>query len=133
MTYQAMLAGVNGILYYSYYDETAYLPNNKPLWGMLKKLNQEIKTLNPALVSGGFQSLPLSTTSAKVGWWQSQNKGFLIIFSLTSRRSQTVTFPWNLPIQTIQPLFGTPPPPAPTTSFTVTLKPAEVRVYEVTF
>jgi hypothetical protein len=133
MTYQALLAGVNGILYYAYYDETAYLPNNKSLWGMVKKLNQEIRTLTPAPVSGGFQSLPIPATSAKVGWWQSQDKGFLVVLSLTSRRSQTVSFPWPMPIQRIKPLFGTPPPAAPAASFTVTLKPVDVYVYEVIF
>jgi hypothetical protein len=133
MTYQALLAGVNGILYYAYYDETAYLPSNKPLWGMVKKLNQEIKTLTPAPVSGGFQSLPIPATSAKVGWWQSQDKGFLVVLSLTSRRSQTVSFPLPTPIQSIKPLFSTPPPPVPAASLTVALKPAEVYVYEVTF
>jgi len=52
MTYQALVAGVNGILYYTFYDETSYLPDQPELWKSAIDLGKQIKQLEPILISG---------------------------------------------------------------------------------
>jgi hypothetical protein len=133
MTYQAFLAAVNGILYYTYYDETWHLSQNKSLWPMMKTLAQETKTLTPYLTSRQPRTLSLATPLVKAGLWRSQQTGLLIALSLTSQRPQRVTVPLGAKIQSLTPLFGTPLPQATASSLALQLNPLDVQVFQINF
>ena len=58
MTYQAIAAGVKGIIYYTFFDGGNYLPTGSPpLWAELKALVPEVNVLAPALLSGQMTSV----------------------------------------------------------------------------
>lgn len=59
MTYQAVVAGVNGILYYAFYDASTFLPDNAPLFSRAKQLASEIGQLAQPLLAGKRTLLPL--------------------------------------------------------------------------
>jgi hypothetical protein len=52
MTWQAVAAGVNGILYYTYYDESTFVPDRPAIWGRVKRIRTDLETLEPVLVGG---------------------------------------------------------------------------------
>lgn len=50
MTYQALVHGAKGLLYYCYYD-TRVLPQYAEMWAGLKKIAGEVKTISPILLA----------------------------------------------------------------------------------
>jgi hypothetical protein len=50
MTYLALTHGAMGLIYYSYYDMHV-LPQYEEMWGWMKEIGAEVKTLSPALLS----------------------------------------------------------------------------------
>jgi hypothetical protein len=50
MTYLALVRGAKGIFYWCYYD-MRLLPQYKEMWGWMKKIGDEVKTLSPVLLS----------------------------------------------------------------------------------
>jgi hypothetical protein len=50
MTYLALTHGANGLIYYCYYD-LRVLPQYQEMWGWLKSIAAEVKTLSPVLLS----------------------------------------------------------------------------------
>lgn len=55
MTYQAVVAGANGILFYTFYDSGNYLPDAPELLEEGKRLIGELKQIEPYLVSGTWE------------------------------------------------------------------------------
>jgi hypothetical protein len=52
MTYQALVHGAKGLIYYSYYDMRV-LPQYAEMWAGMKKIGAEVKALSPILLSQG--------------------------------------------------------------------------------
>lgn len=50
MTYQALIEGANGLIWYAYDDIQFKVLDHPELWAMLKQLTREIKTLTPTLL-----------------------------------------------------------------------------------
>ena len=50
MTYLGLIHGAKGLIYYCYYD-LRVLPQYKEMWGWMKSIAAEVKTLSPALLS----------------------------------------------------------------------------------
>jgi hypothetical protein len=50
MTYLALTHGAKGLIYYCYYD-LRVLPQYQEMWGWLKSIAAEVKTLSPVLLS----------------------------------------------------------------------------------
>ena len=52
MTYQALLAGAKGIIYYTYHDEDWHLSSYPALWAGMKTLVPEIKAISSLVLNG---------------------------------------------------------------------------------
>jgi hypothetical protein len=50
MTYLGLIHGAKGLIYYCYYD-LRVLPQYREMWGWMKSIAAEVKTLTPALMS----------------------------------------------------------------------------------
>lgn len=57
MTYQALMAGVKGIIYYAYRSKEGDLNRNPALWQSLSAMSKEVALLSPVLLDGQRQEL----------------------------------------------------------------------------
>jgi hypothetical protein len=133
MTYQALLGGAKGILYYTYYDEAWYLPEHSELWEGLKTLNQELKSLSPWFLEGRYQPLKSTRPTLKGGVWVLKQRALLIVVNTSQREDfkEQVLNSWTQG-QNIEPLAHT----LPVHSFsgkklTLTIPAKTVQVYEI--
>ncbi|QLE40895.1 hypothetical protein FD723_10775 [Nostoc sp. C052] len=87
MTYQALLAGVRGILYYTYRDRSWYLPNHSQLWAEMKSIAQELKYLQPWLLDATLQRIELQAyPQVMTGIWQARGRKTLVVLNTTQKR-----------------------------------------------
>jgi hypothetical protein len=133
MTYQALLGGAKGILYYTYYDEALYLPEHAALWKELKALNQELKSLSPWFLEGRYQPLKFTQPTLKGGVWLLKQRALLIVVNTSQQEDfkEQVLNSWTQG-QNIEPLAHT----LPIQSFsgkklTLTIPAKTVQVYEI--
>ncbi len=54
MTYQALIEGANGLIWYTYDDKNFRVREHSELWEMMKRLVQEIKTIEPFLLDPAY-------------------------------------------------------------------------------
>lgn len=64
MTYQALVLGVKGLFYYTFFDETTNLNNYPDLWAEMGRTNREVESLKGFFLRG--QRTALSTGNAEV-------------------------------------------------------------------
>ena len=102
MTYQSLIAGVKGILYFTYYDGYWNFSEHPQLWQQMKQLVPEIKRLSPMLLEGNYQEVNLGENILS-GVWTLQNKGFAIIVNTDRDRSLAVSL--ALPTQSVRATF----------------------------
>ncbi len=133
MTYQALLGGAKGILYYTYYDESWYLPEHRALWLGLKALNQELKMLSPWLLEGRYQPLKFTKIALKGGTWSSNHRTLLVVVNTSQQEDfeEQVLHSWTQG-QAIKPLAHA----LPVRSFsgknlTLTIPAKTVQIYEI--
>jgi hypothetical protein len=107
MTYQAILGGAKGILYYTYYDEVWFLPDQTQLWQSLKSLNQEVRSLSSFFLDGTFQRLTIASENLKGGIWVNGKKSLWMVVNTSVEQSQQAIIQGKQ-IQIITPLFGSP-------------------------
>ncbi|WP_261665157.1 hypothetical protein [Deinococcus sp. Marseille-Q6407] len=98
MTYQALLAGAKGVVYYAYRATESDLDGEPFLWRGFQQLSQEVAQLSPLLLDG--ELLPLSheadITQAPLTAYlrgrdaSSQEQGYLIAVNTNRRQTQTV-------------------------------------------
>ena len=80
MTYQSLLAGVKGILFFAYDDAAKNQVRDNPLvWNKLKSLAPEINRLSPILINGTLTKLDTKNTELLAGQWEYENRFYLII------------------------------------------------------
>jgi hypothetical protein len=133
MTYQALLGGAKGILYYTYYDESWYLPEHPTLWKGLKALNQELKTRSPWFLDGRYQPLKFKNKALKGGVWSLNQRILLVVLNTSQQENFTeqVLGSW-LQGQSIQPLaYSLPAQWIPGQPLALTIPAKTVQVYEV--
>jgi hypothetical protein len=97
MTYQALVGGVRGIIYYTFSDGTNYLPDYADAWSELKSLVPEIRELTPALLNGKL-TRTRAANGVYAGIWIFENKVYIIAVNTLSRRVDGATI--NLPSET---------------------------------
>ena len=79
MTYLALLAGVKGILYYTYGDQGWVVTDHPEQWEAAKALVPEIKHLAPALLDGHFTLLSEGDNDIYAGQWEYQGKTYTVV------------------------------------------------------
>ena len=133
MTYLALLAGVKGIIYYTYADTGFNIPDNPELWAQMKTLPAEIRTLEPALLDGHLVKLETGLADAMAGAWTIGNHVVVCVVNASEKETRRVTV--TLPLAAkgeAKPMF--PGRPAGMTvgagKLSGMIGPLEVHVYE---
>jgi hypothetical protein len=142
MTYQALLAGAKGIVYYTFNDSDLVnnihrfrMEEHPDLWEKMKRIPSEIQTLHPALFQGTRFNLETALPrSVYAGGWILPDKLIVCIGNDSNNNPQKVTIP--LPVSTVGqpcPLFD-----SDLGNLTLknqqligTLKPMETLVFEI--
>lgn len=101
MTYQALVAGVKGIIYYTYYDRSWYLPDHPQLWEGLKSLVPEINTMTPFLLQGSWRKIDVNYQNVFGAIWVLNDKALVIITNASDKAINNLTIP--LPISVNNP------------------------------
>ncbi|MBM3474899.1 MAG: hypothetical protein FJX75_16680 [Armatimonadetes bacterium] len=101
MTYLALLAGVKGILYYTYGDQGWVVTDHPEQWEAAKALVPEINHLAPALLDGKFTLLSEGDNDIYAGKWEYQGKTYTIVVN-TAQEERTFGDVGKLgPIETV--------------------------------
>ena len=109
MTYQAIAAGVKGIIYYTFFDGGNSLPTGSPsLWAELKALVPEVNVLAPALLSGQMTRVLADASGDRfASYWVYENRVYVIVVntSPSSAKAYSLTMPAGT-VGPAQPLFS---------------------------
>ena len=101
MTYQALVAGAKGIVYYTYYDAGKwYLAENTDLWQEVQSLVPEIEKISPMLLTGKRQKVRTRNKNILSSIWKSKDQSLIIVINTSSDRPQEVSL--NLSANSIQ-------------------------------
>ena len=134
MTYQSILAGAKGIIYYTYHDEVWHLPSVKPeLWKKMKSLVPEIKTLSPFLLEGELKIIDTGVEKVIAGTWTYENQSLIIAVNRSQKRQEvSVTIPGNF--SQIKPQFDNDSDNLKLNDNYLSgfLKPLDVKIYQAT-
>jgi hypothetical protein len=103
MTYQSSIAGVKGIVYFTYYDGYWNFSEHPKLWQQMQSLVPEIKQLSPMLLEGNYQEINLGSKNVLSGVWTLQNRGFVILVNTDRDRSQEISL--ALPTESVRATF----------------------------
>lgn len=131
MTYQAVVAGVKGVVYYSYRSGGNRVTDDGPLWQETRNLAAEMRVLSPTLLSAGRRELTPDTAGQPVRAVQFSGAGgsYLLVVN-TTPRSQPLRL--DLPrVRSLRPLFGTATPDFGRGQLGGTLEALGVQVFEV--
>jgi len=79
MTYLALLAGVKGIIYYTYGDQGWVVTEHPEQWEAAKALVPEVKRLAPALLDGTFTLLREGEDGLYAGKWEHAGRTYTIV------------------------------------------------------
>ncbi|KQQ97822.1 hypothetical protein ASF71_14465 [Deinococcus sp. Leaf326] len=131
MTYQAVVAGVKGVVYYSYRSGGNRVTDDGPLWQETRNLAAEMRVLSPTLLSAGRRELTPDTAGQPVRAVQFSGAGgsYLLVVN-TTPRPQPLRL--DLPrVRSLRPLFGTATPDFGRGQLGGTLEALGVQVFEV--
>lgn len=133
MTYQALLAGAKGIIYYAYNDENWYLPTHQHFWESLKSLVPEIQSISPMLLDADFTTIDTGIENIVAGVWTQKNQVLTIVINTSYKNYTEVSI--NLPIYKLSKVKSLLPINFSSLSFqngklSGVIKPLEVYVYE---
>jgi hypothetical protein len=134
MTYQSLLAGVKGILFFAYDDggENQIHANGK-LWDLLKSVAPELNKLSPVLIDGTLTKLNTKNEQLLAGQWKYQNSLYVIV----ANTSQTKTIATSMTIPLKQGLVKTLFPGRPSGmslrngTLRGSVKPEDVHIYQI--
>lgn len=85
MTYLALLAGVKGLVYYTYYDGGFNLPNSPELHQACKDLPGEIKDLIPMILDGQFTMHQETKGGIYAGSWNMNAKRITVVINASDK------------------------------------------------
>jgi hypothetical protein len=132
MTYQTLLAGAKGIIYYTYFDDSWRLWEHPDLWNNLKDLVPEINAISPILLDGHLREIELGE-NVSAGIWVSKNQGLAVIVNTSYDKTAKVKIPLPHGFTKAQQLFSTPRASAIVKSgkLSDSVKPLEVQLYSL--
>ena len=90
MTYQALLAGVKGIIFYTYYDSENQITEKQNLWNAVKSMAVEIKKLSPIFLNGKLIKFNTGVPDLLAGTWRYQEHLYVMVIN-TSYDTKTVS------------------------------------------
>ena len=93
MTYQALLAGTDGIIYYTFLDINWYMPDHPTTWTSLVSVVKELNDLMPFWLSGQHRQINTNTASVIAGLWTVDNQQLLVLVNIGENDQEV-----NLPI-----------------------------------
>lgn len=95
MTYQALLAGVKGILFYTYQDSENYIKEKSDVWNQVKSIVPEIQKINPVLQKGILTKIDTKVNDLLAGQWKLKNDIYLVLIntSFTETKQASITVP----------------------------------------
>ncbi len=133
MTYQALMAGAKGIIYYTFYDTDWKLSENPDLWDGMKTLVPEIEQLTPALLDGSFTSFLTGVQHIFGGLWTYNNDAYVVLLN-TSDIAKDISV--TLPVEgtgSAEALFENRPSGLiyEAGNLTGTIQPKDVHVYKL--
>lgn len=134
MTYQALLSGVNGILFYTYEDRENRIKEHPDVWNRLKLIRAEINKMSPVLLLGTVRKLNTKWNDVLANLWTYRNIIYVVIIntSQTETRQVSLLFPFQTN-KISQPLF----PELPSGmifqngTFSGLIQPGDVHVYQL--
>ena len=87
MTYQALLAGVRGIIYYAYQDFHTDVRAHPDVWQATVALGQEIRRLGAVILNG--VRLPMTTDGGyvRMGGWIYRGDAYVVILNTSHTRT----------------------------------------------
>ena len=85
MTYQALLAKVDGILFYTFFDEVTDLSEQPEVWKELLVIQKQLTFLDPWIRSGRFNQLLSPDQDIIGGRWEIDNQAVYIIVNLSAK------------------------------------------------
>jgi hypothetical protein len=129
ITYQALITGVDGILYYTYFDEAWNIEDHPDMWQGLIEVAAEVRELTPVVLNGELTSIPSGNTSLLLGQWQYENKRYLVVINWTEDTLNNITLP--ITAKTLTPMFPDRPAGFSLQNNTLTgsIGPTQVDVY----
>lgn len=100
MTFGALVARMNGILYYSFFTEGGYLPNQTALWAEAQKLGENINTLQEPILYGTFSRYDAGngskdgTARIHAAFWKYKNVTYVLVLNTaTSDKKASIPLP----------------------------------------
>ena len=108
MTYQALLGGAKGIIYYAYHDQLWHLSSHPALWAGMKTLVPEIKAISSLVLNGQLNKIDVGVEKVIAGMWREGNQSLIVIINRSyKRRGVSITIPGNF--SQIKPIFDNRP------------------------
>jgi hypothetical protein len=108
MTYQALLGGAKGIIYYTYHDEIWHLSSYPALWAGMKTLVPEIKAISSLVLNGQLNKIDVGVEKVIAGMWREGNQSLIVIINGSyERRGVSIAIPGNF--SQIKPIFDNRP------------------------
>ncbi|MBD2387483.1 hypothetical protein [Cylindrospermum sp. FACHB-282] len=90
MTYQALIAGVKGILFYTYDDDENFIRDHPDIWNQVKSITPEIKKLTPVLLEGNLTKINTKFDDLLAGQWIHDSGIYLILINTSNRETRQV-------------------------------------------
>lgn len=107
MTYQAIGAGVRGILYYTYLDSYSDVRRSPAVWEMTKSIVPEIAQLSPMLLSAEPQYLETNNGNVHATAWTYQGHTYMLLTNVSATQAQPLYVPLAAQRPTgLKPLFA---------------------------
>lgn len=106
MTYQSLLAGVKGVLFFAYDDGGKNQIRDNPLvWNRLKTLVPEIKQLSPILTDGALTKLDTNNPELVASQWKYKNRFYLIVVNTSQTKAISASIKTSINSKLIKKMF----------------------------
>jgi hypothetical protein len=134
MTYQSLLAGVKGVLFFAYDDGAKNQIRDNPLvWNRLKSLVPEIKQLSPILIGGTLTKLETNNEELLASQWKYQNHFYVI--AVNTSQTKKIAASIKMPIEngSVKTLFPGRPSGMKLSSrdLSGSINPEDVHIYQI--
>jgi hypothetical protein len=103
MTYQSLVAGAKGIIFFAAYAKDWNILEHPELWQKTQTLVPEINQLEPILLEGKLEKLEVETEDILAGVWTLKEEKLAIIVNTSEQDITNVTL--NLPGNKVQSMF----------------------------
>ena len=131
MTYQSLVGGAKGIIYFTAYAEDWNILEHPQLWSQMRTLVPEINQLKPMLLRGKLVKQKIDPETVLAGVWTLEDRQVAII--LNTSETETTKVSLDLSGSTAQSMFAPQNKQVKLNQgrLTTTLEPLEVRIYEL--